>query len=74
MNLFDYRGQLQTGQKTLYCWPVDGQLDDALNYIGTTVNNPTITTCPALDISIDVDTKSTGSILYPSHEEVRRNY
>jgi phosphatidylinositol-4,5-bisphosphate 3-kinase len=70
MNVFDYRGQLQTGQKTLYCWHVDGSLDDVLNHIGTTVMNPNTSNCISLEVNIELGVSIGSPIIYPSVDDV----
>ena len=40
LNVFDYNGRLRAGPHALQCWLVDGALDDTLNFMGTTVENP----------------------------------
>ena len=70
MNIFDYRGQLQTGTTTLYCWHVDGSLDESLNYIGTTVMNPNTSGCISLEVDIVLGVTIRSSIVYPSIEDV----
>ncbi|XP_065186967.1 phosphatidylinositol 4,5-bisphosphate 3-kinase catalytic subunit beta isoform-like [Sycon ciliatum] len=67
INLFDYNGKMRTGTQELNCWLVDGALDDTLNFIGTTVENPDKESALVLHIELE---RHQQPIVYPSFSEM----
>ncbi|XP_065176663.1 phosphatidylinositol 4,5-bisphosphate 3-kinase catalytic subunit alpha isoform-like [Sycon ciliatum] len=66
LNAFDYNGKLRSSTHALQCWSVDGALEDTLNFMGTTVENPD-STCPVLHIELS---PFSLPVHYPSLEEM----
>ena len=89
MNVFDSACKLETGRRTLHAWPVpvDEQLKDVVNYMGTTDMNPsgatTTTTSgpPHGVVELEVECfpnlppglmLSSKPISYPSMDQIRQ--
>ena len=66
INLFDYNGKMRTGTQELNCWLVDGALDDTLNFIGTTVENPDRESALVLHVELE---RYSSPVVYPSFSD-----
>ena len=70
INLFNYNKQMRCGKQVLHCWSIDGALDETLNPIGTTVENPN-TTSPTLVVELERYSQLQNTVVeYPSQEEI----
>lgn len=70
INLYNYSGAFMVGQQTLYCWPVEGEFDDSLNYLGTTVPNPNTNACVQLEFEIMGPVSLNMQIMFPTYDQV----
>ena len=63
-----------TGREILHCWPVEGEFEESLNYLGTTVPNPNTNACVQLDFEI-MQPSGPGlpqnkPIMFPTYDQV----
>ena len=74
MNVFDYSKKLQTGQFVLYAWPVEDELEESVNFMGSSVlNSSTSETVPVLEVEIKAPNVYKGkSIVYPPPERIEQ--
>ena len=74
INLYDYSGAFTTGRQTLHCWPVEGEFEESLNYLGTTVPNPNTNACVQLEFEIihptGVQHAQNKPIMFPTYDQV----
>eukprot|EP00731_Ephydatia_muelleri_P037245 Em0427g2a len=72
MNIFDYSKKLQTGQFVLYAWPVEDELEESVNFMGSSVlNSSTSETVPVLEVEVRAPNVQRGkAIVYPLHERI----
>ena len=73
MTIFDYASKLQSGSVTLFAWPIQMELEESVNYMGSTMLNPSTTECVSLEIDITPPSLSKGrkSVSYPSYDQVK---
>lgn len=77
MTVFDYASKLQSGSVTLYAWPIQTELEESINYMGSTTLNPSTTECVSLGIEIPPPPlpphiPNRGKpIMYPSYDQIR---
>ena len=72
INLYNYSGTFTTGRQILHCWPVEGEFEESLNYLGTTVPNPNTNACVQLEFEImtPVTVASDLPIMFPTYDQV----
>ena len=72
MNVFDYSKKLQSGQFVLYAWPVEDELEEAVNFMGSSVlNSSTSETVPVLEVEIKAPNVPRGRVtVYPPPERI----
>ena len=72
INLYNYSGTFMIGQQTLHCWPVEGEFEESLNYLGTTVPNPNTNSCVQLefDILMPSSIPQNKPIMFPTYDQV----
>ncbi|XP_010766378.1 phosphatidylinositol 4,5-bisphosphate 3-kinase catalytic subunit beta isoform-like, partial [Notothenia coriiceps] len=69
--VFDYKGQLKTGDIILHCWSsFPDELEEMLNPIGTIQTNPYTENATALHIHFPEH--SSHSIIFPPFDKVRQ--
>ncbi|TRY58059.1 hypothetical protein DNTS_022708 [Danionella cerebrum] len=67
--VFDYRGQLKTGDIILHCWPsFPDELEEMLNPIGTIQTNPY--TENATELHISFPEYSTQPVVFPAFDKI----
>lgn len=72
INLYNYSGTFTIGRQTLHCWPVEGEFEESLNYLGTTVPNPNTNACVQLEFEIMMPTgvSSNMPVMFPTYDQV----
>ena len=78
MNVFDYASKLQTGRSILYGWPVEEELEECVNYMGSTMLNPSTSECVVLEVDCSIPNlspslrRASRPIMYPSIDQIRK--
>ena len=75
INLYNYSGTFTIGQQILHCWPVEGEFEESLNYLGTTVPNPNANACVQLEFEIMKPTTVAHNmshlpVMFPTYDQV----
>ena len=72
INLYNYSGTFTVGRQILHCWPVEGEFEESLNYLGTTVPNPNTNACVQLEFEIMTPTTVASDlpIMFPTYDQV----
>ena len=75
INLYNYSGTFTIGRQILHCWPVEGEFEESLNYLGTTVPNPNANACVQLEFEIMKPTTVAQNmshlpVMFPTYDQV----